>query len=365
MEKQLLRGFCQRGEQPGEAGSPLKFIASTEGVKRDGKDLQADHWRLDNYRKNPVFLWCHDLYGRTLPIGKSVVAVEGAQLIAEVTFDQGDDFAKQVERKYREGYLHAVSVGWDDVKEGTEVWYELFDISGVPVPGDPDALIERQLRALKELIEKHDPEEGGAIPPHSTNKETEEADWDAAAEVSAANGKSQLRRMHAWVDDEGDADVTQSYRLPHHQASGEVVWKGVAAAMSRLFQSATQIPEADRQGVYTHLARHYRQFDKEAPELRTAEELAALSPELIRGLFLHDEFEAHEWRELFNAKELLERAGAVLNARNCSDLVQAVTLIQGVLERAQKEEPPEDSGNEDERSEEEDLARLLILKLRL
>ncbi len=72
--------------------------------------------------------------------------------------------------------------------------------------------------------------------------------------------------MSTWVDTE-NADNKSAYKLPHHKAKGHaVVWRGVAAAMSRLGQ--TQIPEGDRQGVYNHLAKHYKQFGKEPPDFK-------------------------------------------------------------------------------------------------
>ena len=179
-----MRALCERTQETETGSGPIRFVASTEGEKRDGKDLQVDHWDLENYKKNSVFLWVHDYMGNHLPIGKAQPTIEGKQLIAEVTFDEADEFAKQVEGKYRRGYLNAVSVGWDDyancpnckarisgwtlmfnkfarlncpkcgkeIPKETEIWFELLDISGVPVPGDPDALIERQYRALRELF---------------------------------------------------------------------------------------------------------------------------------------------------------------------------------------------------------------------
>lgn len=38
-------------------------------------------------------------------------------------------------------------------------------------------------------------------------------------------------------------------------------------------RGGVDIPESDRQGVYLHLAKHYTDFDKEAPELKNADEI--------------------------------------------------------------------------------------------
>lgn len=144
---QFLRAMIA---EPAPTG-PLRFVASTPGIKRDGREIDQTMWSLEHYRANPTVLWVHDYRGERLPIGRAAVMVEGEKLIADVEFDQADDFAKQVESKYRRGFLHAVSVGWDDIEVDGRAMYELLDISAVPVPGDPDALIQRQAAGFRSL----------------------------------------------------------------------------------------------------------------------------------------------------------------------------------------------------------------------
>ena len=148
----FTRGFANVANA--EPGTPIRFVASTPGVKRDGIEIDQQRWLLENYKRNPVFLWAHDYTGRTLPLGRASVWVEGNELVSDVVFDQGDEFARQVEGKYRRGYLNAVSVGWDNTREGE---HELLDISAVPVPGDPDALILRQYNALQVILAEPQP----------------------------------------------------------------------------------------------------------------------------------------------------------------------------------------------------------------
>jgi hypothetical protein len=320
-------------------GTPIRFIASTEGVKRDGKELLAQDWRLDNFRRNPVVLWVHDYMGNKLPIGRADVAIESQQLISDVEFDQADEFARSIESKYRRGFLNAVSVGWSDVAEGKRIMHDLMDVSAVPVPADPDALKAEQARALRAML--RDLETGHdrmAIPPHSTEKAPEAMAWDGPAAVAQCEETEQaLRRMHAWVNEDADPATKRAYKLPHHLAAGQVVWRGVAAAMTRLLQAGTEIPDADREGVYRHLARHYQQFDKTPPEFRAIEELAAFGPEEWRGMFLEGEAE--------NVPDPVStRTGAVLSKRNSDKLRQAGQLIADVLASAEKEQPPAEPG---------------------
>jgi hypothetical protein len=335
MSKNYLRAYSTEQVREAKPGEPLRFTASTEGIKRDGKDLRAEDWYLENFRKNPVFLWVHDYMGHRLPLGRVPrVSIEERRMDIDVIFDQQDEFALQVEDKYRRGFLNAVSVGWDDIEIEDRARLDLMDISGVPVGGDPDALMERQYRALRNLFEKDD-EKRGAIAPHSTAKVPEDAAWDGPGEVAQAPAEAApLRRMHSWVDDEGDPDTKRAYKLPHHKATGEVVWRGVAAAMSRLFQPATQIPDADRRGVYNHLRRHYQQYDKEPPEFRANEELGKLTPALIRGLFLEGEPDVVPW--LFTDLQLTRQEHDALK--------QAIAILQDISDNIVPHEP----GDEDD-----------------
>lgn len=134
-------------------GEPIRFVAATEGRKADNIDLRMTGARLDRYRSNPILGYGHRYYSRDdLPIGRSVrTEVDGSRLMIDVEFDQADEFAQRVERKYRDGYLNAVSVGFDVTRwEGNngsywaggvaEEW-ELTEVSAVPVPMDGDAIV--------------------------------------------------------------------------------------------------------------------------------------------------------------------------------------------------------------------------------
>ena len=64
-------------------------------------------------------------------------------------------------------------------------------------------------------------------------------------------------------------------KLPHHDPKTKnVVWRGVVSAMAVLFgaRGGVDIPSEDRKKVYNHLAKHYRDFDKEPPEFHALEE---------------------------------------------------------------------------------------------
>lgn len=153
MKPILTRALLDAESRAGEPGSPLRFIITTTGKKRDGLDLKMDRFRLDNFNRNPVMLWMHgrDLARGSLPIGRWQNLERSSQRITgEAIFDQDDDFARGVERKYRAGYLNAVSVSWLPERAGDAWNYDMLEASAVSVPADPDAVTVG--RALDEAV---------------------------------------------------------------------------------------------------------------------------------------------------------------------------------------------------------------------
>jgi len=116
-----------------------------------------------------------------------------------------------------------------------------------------------------------------------------------------------LMKICAWYDSE-NPEVKQAYKLPHHKADGlKCNWKGTAAAMAALLgaRGGVNIPDGDKSGVHSHLSRHYKQFDKEPPELREYNELE------LKGLFGNDLIEELQWQETCE-KENWDDLGAAL-----------------------------------------------------
>jgi len=115
--------------------------------------------------------------------------------------------------------------------------------------------------------------EKGVIPYKEYPTADEDTPWNGPEEVANAEIED-LKIMCAWYDSE-NPDVKSSYKLPHHRASDyKVVWNGVRAAMAALLgaRGGVNIPESDKKGVYNHLAKHYKQFDKEVPPFKEIEE---------------------------------------------------------------------------------------------
>ncbi|MDZ5077875.1 HK97 family phage prohead protease [Nesterenkonia sp. HG001] len=146
MNRVYLHGFAQRAEASGtEPGRPIRFIVATEGRKGDGLNLQMSGANLERFKANPVVMPNHD-YSR-LPIGRAEnISIEDGQLLADAVFDTGSPEGAETDRLYREGFLNAVSVGFDitdmDTRTGDVHEWELIEFSAVSVPMDPSAVVE-------------------------------------------------------------------------------------------------------------------------------------------------------------------------------------------------------------------------------
>lgn len=275
-----LRAF--RAAEIPESGA-IPFVASTEGTKRDGIDVDSSGWELANYSRNPVVLISHDYF--SLPVGRADVRVDGKDLLADITFDMADPRGQEADRKYRTNFLSAISVGfnimeWAEEGSRRTKSQELLDISVVAVPGDPEALKRMQQRGI-------------------TND---------------------LQDLLFRLSDPNPTPIA---------ATSEFVWPGAALAMARLFLDTNDDDEA-RESAYRRISKQYRTLGHEPPEWMTRSELSLLDEGRIRALFGAGEAELLGW-------EPEQRAGAVLSARNYGDLEQAATLVRGVLERAVKE----------------------------
>ena len=133
-----------------EASGLTTFVASEESEDRMGDVIQIDGWQLDNFKKNPVFMYVHDL--TFPPLGKvPKIEKSGKQLLASVRFDDNDPFAKLIHDKYDMGFMNAVSVGFraleyqeapvkSDMRGLVFTKQELVELSAVPVPAHPKAL---------------------------------------------------------------------------------------------------------------------------------------------------------------------------------------------------------------------------------
>jgi len=381
--------FIRKGITPGdlqfEDGERAVISYINTGVKdRDNEIVEPAGAILEDYRKHPVVLFAHRYH--ELPIGKNEwIKSDEKGLVAKTIYAKHEE-ADKIYNYRKDGFPLAESIGfvpfeWEDYegkdgnppKDGVRRRYTkwlLLEYSDVPVPSNPEALQvaiskglikEDEVKHFNLSFEKSDetivkkfalvePDEDyglqdpehykGAIPFKATGKEPEDAAWDAGKEVKEAE-VADLKIMCAWVNSD-EPDMKTSYKLPHHRAKGHnAVWRAVAAAMAALLgaRGGVRIPAEDRQGVYNHLAKHYKQFDKEPPEFKEYDE-----PEL-REMFEDVWFE--ELGDIVTMEmelgEIDEKSGRVLSEKNRTLVKKCADLL---LELYNASEPAEEGDKE-------------------
>lgn len=138
----------------------VDFIISTGAVDRDNDVVDPNGWDLTDYKKNPVVLFGHDY--RSLPVGRGLnTRMENGKLKSTAQFPDVSTyaFADTVFKLIAGGYLNATSVGfdptkWEFVEEASRGFgvdfkqQKLLEYSIVPVPANPEALIEARSKGI-------------------------------------------------------------------------------------------------------------------------------------------------------------------------------------------------------------------------
>lgn len=286
--KQYLKSYVKVNKENGS----FEVTASTADVDRDGEIIDPKGWDIANYLKNPVILYAHDY--TSLPIGKAEsvkIGGDGLYISGRFASPEANPMAQKVRLLYEEGILNAVSVGFiPKLREGNTITKaELLELSFVPVPSNPNALAMALSKGLDISILK------GVVASHEPPKADEGMAWDSGKAVMNlrewAGGPEpdsidfgKYKEGFAWYDSE-NAENLGAYKLPHHDivdGGFKTIWRGVSSAMGVLLgaMGGVDVPAGDKDGIYNHLATHYRQFDKEIPEMReyTNDELSKMFP---------------------------------------------------------------------------------------
>ncbi len=178
----------------------LEFIGTTESTDRDNEVIKADAWQVDRYVKNPVVQWAHNY--QEPPIGKTLSIRKSAknETIFEIEFASKEtyEFADTIFKLCKGGFLSATSVGFIPIeslpgkKEGdpdrTFTKVELLEISIVPVPSNPEALVTARSQGLITVKEFNKVKKSVIVP----IPESEEPQDHKPKEVSQSEIKDEL-----------------------------------------------------------------------------------------------------------------------------------------------------------------------------
>lgn len=170
-------------EIPQDDSRTAEFVISDSSKDRHNTVINSDGWLLDNYMKNPIVGYNHNVYGRGLfvkpspddVIGKSEIFKDGNKLIGRVTFEPAEinKTAEKIYQKIKFGTLRAASVGFIEVGKGkfgendqgegkqNQTYYfqgqELLEWSVVNIPSNPFAVKRNDYSepSLDEILNKY------------------------------------------------------------------------------------------------------------------------------------------------------------------------------------------------------------------
>jgi HK97 family phage prohead protease len=273
MNKIYLKGYVEKINE--EQGILDVAIATDNSIDRDGEIIDSNGWDFENFLKNPVLLWAHDY--RQPPIGKVLdLRHSGDKILFRPQFAIKENPNAQINfNLYKGGYLNAFSVGFsakewvEDKVDGRVVRrftkVELLEISAVPVPANPNAVVLARGAGFDEAIIK-------SMEDNLKEVSEEKADINEKWKQVKSEDFNDLKRMSAWYDKENPEEV-ESYKLLHHNEEFKTVFNGVSIAMAQLMglNGGVDIPEDEIKEVYDHLVKHYEEFEKEAPEYELVE----------------------------------------------------------------------------------------------
>lgn len=229
-----------------------------------------------------VSAYGHTSWSGALPVGTGRIRTTDIEAIADMKFfldtAAGRDTFKVVKRL---GSRQEWSYGFDidDAEAGVQDGQDVRLLKGLSVHEVSPVLVGAGVntRTISAKARKDGApvtaQYKAAIRPHKSD--TTAREWDGTAVVSALPDDasvSDLRSVHAWVDTSGDPEAKTNYRFPHHHGpNGPANLRACVTGIAVLngARGGTTIPDADRQGVYNHLASHLRDADREPPELRS------------------------------------------------------------------------------------------------
>lgn len=138
-----------------------EYILSSGRVNRHGYRIDLDGMNLKDFMANPIILDLHN--ERKHAVGKLTIRKEGNQLLGVPEFDLEDEHGKNLDRKYRKGFMNAFSVHFrplafssdpKDILPGqtrpTIIKSDLLEVSCVNIPGDAGA-VRLMLNANQEI----------------------------------------------------------------------------------------------------------------------------------------------------------------------------------------------------------------------
>ena len=123
-------------ENPDTSTSSIPFtLYDDRYVTSDGMRIMLSSLDMSSFMRNPIMLYMHHRGGQR-PDGSEVIGrwenirISDTRLLASAVFDHKDPLARKIERKVREGFLSAASLGIFIQQSSEEERYKLSEQTG-------------------------------------------------------------------------------------------------------------------------------------------------------------------------------------------------------------------------------------------
>ncbi len=145
----------------------LTLAISTETPDRYGDVVEVGGWLLDNYLKNPVVLFGHNYGGPAVGQALKTWAVKRDKALYSTMKFAPTPTGQELWLLYSQGFMRASSVGFMPIdfekldENADEFWgpfrfktQELWEYSLVPVPANPDAIVQFMAKMARGGLER-------------------------------------------------------------------------------------------------------------------------------------------------------------------------------------------------------------------
>jgi 2'-5' RNA ligase len=308
-------------DQPAPAGSPTEHfhaIMHVEGVSTGLRTFEpgALEWRDPPF----AFHWqrgssAHNGMPETVQVGNVTRAERQGNVLhgwgpIDLGCPEGLDYA----RRLVEGFSRWVSIGLDESLKEADIEYvwpegdgeeggdgiemlfaepeemifhkgRIAELTAVSIPAQDQAVIE-PTQALLDALAQMGVLTAAAVGAHKTG--TSDGTWDGPANekrLPAPMPVATARKAYAWVDDtkvDGGEVTKDACRFIHHEigADGTPGAANTTACSTGIGvihggRGGTTVPDADRRGIYDHLAAHLRAAGQEPPDFDAGPIVAA------------------------------------------------------------------------------------------
>lgn len=303
--KQFKNTGTVRIKQDGQEGEFEAVIATLNTMDKDGDYTVPGAFGQQEVTILPSHNW------DSVPLGKATIMERGTEVVAVGRFNLETNVGRE--------WYQALKF---DIQNGRPLqeWsygYRVLESSDETIDGH----MARVLRKLS--VHEVSPVIIGAgegtrtvsvkkaTPAHQT--QVDDASWDGPANerrVRTGENVEYYNAIYAWRDPDGTIGEKQTWRFIHHRVSqeGEPGAASLRASVTGIAvlngaRGGTTIPDADRQGVWEHLARHVRDAGEEPPELKSFQECSLKLADQVRFAVWDAEAAAERLKEVQNLRQ--------------------------------------------------------------